>query len=259
MHSDVLTIERSGAFALLTLNRPKELNAINTDLLAALEEALDAIRAEKSIAAVILAGAGEKAFCAGADVQYMVHMDPIAAKHFSETGHRVMRKLASLPCLTIAAINGYAFGGGCELALACDIRVATPKSLFSLPEVSLGVIPGFGGTQRLPRLVGKGPAKEMLLTGCKITAERAWQIGLVNQVAEPEELMNRCTGLAQTAARNSGGAIALCKQAIDEGSEMELGQALAHETGLFALTFAQADQEERMRAFLEKRIPQYRA
>lgn len=237
--------------ALLTLNRPKALNALNEALLQELDEALCALQEEARV--IVITGSGEKAFAAGADISAMQAMSPKEAQHFSRAGQAVMNRIANLRPIVIAAVNGYALGGGCELAMACDIRIASEKARFGIPEVTLGVIPGFGGTQRLTRLVGTGRALELLATGANVKAEEALRIGLVNRVTEPENLMHVCEEMAQKIAGNSTGAIALGKQSILEGAEMDLQKALTHEASLFALTFAEADQKEGMSAFLEKR------
>ena len=257
MGSLILTEQKEWG-ALVTLNRPKALNALNTDVLRELDDVLARLNARKETQVVILTGSGEKAFAAGADIAAMREMTPGEARQFSAYGQAVMTRIAGMRAMVIAAVNGYALGGGCELAMACDIRIASTRAKFGIPEVTLGVIPGFGGTQRLSRLIGVGRALEMMATGGQINAEEALRMGLVNHVTEPEELLEVCEAMARKIAANSAGAIALGKQSIYAGSEMDLNRGLAHEAGLFALTFAHPDQREGMDAFLEKRSAQFK-
>lgn len=258
MESLVLT-EQKGWGALVTLNRPKALNALNTDVLRELDDVLTRLDTQRENRVVILTGSGEKAFAAGADIAAMRGMTPEEAKQFSTYGQAVMTRIAGMRAVVIAAVNGYALGGGCELAMACDIRIASTRAKFGIPEVTLGVIPGFGGTQRLSRLIGVGRALEMMATGGQITAEEALRMGLVNHVTEPGELLEVCEAMARKIAANSAGAVALGKQSIYAGSEMDLNRGLAHEAGLFALAFASPDQREGMDAFLEKRKAKFEA
>jgi len=243
--------------ATVTINRPEALNALNPNVLRQLGDALTNIEQEKDIKAIILTGAGNKAFVAGADIAAMQHMTPKQAKQFSAYGQSVLDRIAKMRTVVIAAVNGFALGGGCELAMACDIRIASSNAKFGIPEVSLGVIPGFGGTQRLVHLVGTGRAMELMATGSQITAEEAYRIGLVNRVTLPEELLRCCEDLARQIAGNSSNAIALGKQCVYAGIEMELARGLAFENSMFALSFADADQDEGMTAFLEKRKPHF--
>lgn len=255
---ETVLCERNGPIALVTINRPKALNALNPDVLRELYGTMEALDRAPEIRAVIITGAGEKAFVAGADIAAMSEMNPEAALVFSQTGHRTMNRIAAMGKPTIAAINGFALGGGCELAMACDIRIASTRARMGIPEVTLGVIPGFGGTQRLSRLVGVGMAMELLATGRQCKAEECERIGLVNRVVEPEVLMDTCMELTGRIAGNSAGAIALGKRSVIAGIEMDLGKALELEQQAFALTFAGQDQQEGMRAFLEKRKPCFR-
>ena len=258
MESLVLTEQKEWG-ALVTLNRPKALNALNTDVLRELDDILTRLDTQRETRVVVLTGSGEKAFAAGADIAAMREMTPEEAQQFSTYGQTVMSRISSMRAVVIAAVNGYALGGGCELAMACDIRVASRKAKFGIPEVTLGVIPGFGGTQRLSRLIGVGRAMEMMATGGQLTAEEALRMGLVNHVTEPEELPYLCESMARKIAANSAGAVALGKQSIHAGSEMDLNRGLAHEAGLFALAFASPDQREGMDAFLEKRKARFEA
>jgi enoyl-CoA hydratase len=239
--------------AVITLNRPKQLNALNSALLQELGAALDEVATRPEIAAVILTGSGEKAFAAGADIVEMANFSAMEARNFSEAGMKSITKLERLPQPTIAAVNGFALGGGCELAMACDIRIATVNAKFGQPEVNLGVTPGFGGTQRLPRLVGPAIAKELLFTGDLIGAERAYQIGLVNHVVQPEELMDKALEMAKKIASKGQLAVRMSKQGVNEGMQMDLDRALQYETELFGLSFSTEDQKEGMAAFVEKR------
>lgn len=250
---ELVLCEIENGIAQITINRPKALNALNGDVLKGLDIVLNDIIKNPDVKVVILTGAGEKAFVAGADIASMSNMTSAGAVSFSEYGQMVFNKIEGLRQVTIAAIDGYALGGGCELALACDIRVASPKSKMGLPEVSLGVIPGFGGTQRLLRLVGTGIAIEMLVTAKTVTAEEGFRIGLINHVTESGEVMAYSRVIAETISSNSTTAIALGKKAIYEGAEMDIDRGFTHETALFGLCFSTADQKEGMEAFLEKR------
>jgi len=239
--------------ALITLNRPHALNALNSALLRELGDVLDTIAADPTIQAVILTGAGEKAFAAGADISEMANFTAMQGREFSAAGMESITKLETIPQPTIAAINGFALGGGCEVVLACDIRLASTKAKFGQPEVNLGVTPGFGGTQRLPRLVGAGIAKELLFTGDVINATRAQEIGLVNHVYEPEELLEKAFEMARKIATKGQLAVRMSKQGVNEGLNMDLARALQYETELFGLSFSTDDQKEGMAAFLAKR------
>lgn len=244
---------KENAVAIVTINRPKALNALNPDVLRELYDTMDQLDGDSSVKAVIVTGAGEKAFVAGADIASMSTMTPEQALDFAKIGHRTMDRIAAMKKVTIAAINGFALGGGCELAMACDIRIASSKARMGIPEVTLGVIPGFGGTQRLSRLVGLGMAVELLATGRQVKADEAWAIGLVNRIVEPGELMASCLEMAQKIAGNSSTAIALGKETVCSGLETDLAHGLELEQKAFALAFATADQKEGMSAFLGKR------
>lgn len=251
--SEVVKYTIENGIAQVIIDRLKALNALNPEVLTALYDTMSELDKDLSVKVVILTGAGEKAFVAGADIASMSKMTSTEAKAFSELGQRTMDKVAAMRPFTIAAVNGYALGGGCELAMACDIRVASTKARFGIPEVTLGVIPGFGGTQRLPRLVGLGRAKELLATGRQAKADEACQIGLVNYVCEPEELLSYCMELAGRISKNSTSAIAYGKQAMAAGTEMDLANGLTLEASLFGVTFSTHDQAEGMDAFLSKR------
>lgn len=257
MKNNLVKYSRTDGCAVLTLDRPEALNAMNDDLILELIDCLEEIRQDKSVRLLVLTGQGEKSFCAGGDIAQMSRMDPEEAKAFSELGHRMTGLLASMPCVTVAAVNGYALGGGTEISLACDLRVASSNALFALPEVGLGIYPGFGGTQRLPRLVGTAYAKEIMFTAEKLTAEKAHRIGLVNEVVEQKDLLDYCRKLSEKISRNSANAVRLCKQSIDTGLEMTLDQGLAQEEVLFAELFHHPDQREGTGAFVEKRKPHF--
>lgn len=257
MDEKVVLLETEGKIAYITINRPKVLNAINNDVLDGLAEAIDAVEKNDDVSVVIIKGAGNKAFVAGADISILNSFDAFSGKEYCETGQNLYNRIESLGKAVIACINGFAFGGGCELAMACDIRVASEKSKFALPEVGLGVIPGFGGTQRLPRLVGVGNAKQMMFTGKPINAQKAKEIGLVNEVVEEEKLEEHCKQLGETIAGNSAVAIRFCKAATNEGMQMELQKAIAQEAVQFAVNFTSPDRVEGINAFMEKRKPNF--
>jgi enoyl-CoA hydratase len=243
--------------ATVTINRPKALNALNQEILTSLCDTMAELDQNSVVKIVILTGSGEKAFVAGADIAEIQSLSPVQAKQFAELGQRTMDKIANMRPFVIAAVNGFALGGGCELALACDIRIASNKAKLGIPEVTLGVIPGFGGTQRLPRLVGLGIAKELFATGRQVKAEEAKEIGLVNFVTEHEELMPFCMELAKRIAANSTSAIHLGKQSMNAGADISLSQALELEASLFGVAFSTSDQKEGMTAFLEKRAAEF--
>ncbi|MHB8585621.1 MAG: enoyl-CoA hydratase-related protein [Thermoplasmatota archaeon] len=252
-----LILEKNGPLATLTLNRPQALNALNATLLAELVEAVRDIGDDANLRAVIVTGAGDKAFAAGADIREMAGMGPDEAMRHARRGQDLVDALQGCGKVTIAAINGYALGGGTELALACDLRIASENALLGLPEVGLGVIPGFGGTQRLARLVGPGRAKELIFTGRRIPASEAERIGLVNRVVAREKLMDEARRLAEEILANGPRAVWLAKNAIDHGIETDLATGLALEREAFGLAFATMEQKEGMQAFLEKRKAQW--
>lgn len=246
-------LEKEGNIAILTINRPKALNALNTETLLELDTVIDIIEKDDDIYVVILTGSGEKAFVAGADITEMKDFNTIQGRKFSILGNKVFRKLETLEKPVIAAINGFTLGGGCELSMACDIRIATTKSKFGQPEVGLGITPGFGGTQRLARLVGMGMAKQLIYTGSIVKADEAYRIGLVNKIVEPEALMNDVRGMAKQIAANAPIAVKLCKSAINRGMQCDIDTALMYEAEVFGECFSTEDQNEGMTAFVEKR------
>ncbi len=245
--------ERSGAVATITIDRREKLNALNEQVIEELGAAFAAVRADAAARAVVLAGAGDKAFVAGADVGALARMDPRAGVRASRDGQETLRAIERFGKPVIAAVGGYALGGGCELALACHMRVASEDARFGLPEVGLGIMPGYGGTVRLARLVGMGRAIEMVLTGDPIDARRAEAIGLVNAVAPKAELMARATALAGRIARNAPVAVEMALASMVEAAESAMDQALAHEASLFGILASTDDMREGMAAFLEKR------
>lgn len=245
------------AVATLTFNRPEKLNALNAATLAALGRAFDDIAANDAIRVVILTGAGEKAFIAGADIDQIAEMSAVAGRDWGRLGQSLYSRIAAFEKPVIAAINGYALGGGLELAMACHIRIASQRARLGQPEIKLGVVPGWGGTQRLPRIVGRGRALEMLLCGDPVDAAEAHRIGLVNHVVAPEQLMEKAREIASRIIKNSPAAAALILQAVDRGLEMPLDAALAWEASQFGLSCATEDMKEGVRAFLGKREPRF--
>ena len=244
--------------AIVTINRPEALNAFTSDLLRELVSTFDRIAEDASIRAVILTGAGERSFVAGADIKEMAGLSQAEGRAFGELGHATPNRIAAMPQPVIAAVNGFAFGGGCELALACDFRIASDNAQFAQPEVSLGIPPGWGGSQRLPRLVGPGLAADLILTGRRIRADEALRIGLVNQVVPLADLLPTALDLAGQIARNSPMAVSSAKQLMRRAFDEPLDQGLSSEIDAFAAAFSTADQREGMAAFVEKRTPDYR-
>ncbi len=248
-----LRLETEGPVAVLTISRPKAMNALNSETLEELNQVLGEIEANDEIKVVILTGDGEKAFVAGADIAEMVNFTSAEGRAFGMRAAEPFFKLQNMRQVTIAAVNGFALGGGCEISMACDIRIASENAVFGQPETGLGIIPGFGGTQRLARLVGMGRAKEMIFTGSNIDAQEAYRIGLVNKVVPQEELMDAAKKLAGKIARNAGYAVSIAKAAINNGYDMDIKNAVEYEADLFGLTCSTHDKVEGMTAFLEKR------
>lgn len=257
MAYDNLSFEQDGAIGILTINRPKSLNALDPATLAELAACLETVRADDGVRCLILTGAGERAFVAGADISVMVSMSPLEGKKFAALGLGVARGLEELPIPVIAAVNGFALGGGIELALACDLIVAAHTAKFGQPEINLGVIPGFGGTQRLARRIGLPLARELIYTGDVIDAETAQRYGLVNRVVPAAACLDEAKTLARTLAGKPPVAIRQAKAAINAGSDMDLQNGCRFETEAFALSFSTADKAEGMSAFLEKRTPKF--
>ena len=254
--SELVRSERRGAVALLTLDRPDALNALDAPLLEALGAALAALARDPGVRALVVTGAG-RAFCAGADIEAMRRMDVLAAESFSRLGHRVLGALEDLPVPTLAAVNGFALGGGCELALACDFVYASAKARFGQPEVKLGLIPGFGGTSRLARRVGPAWAKEIVLGGEPLPAELAREIGLANRVFEPERLLEAALETAAGMAARGPVAVRLAKRVLQEGQDADVRVAHVLEQHAFATAFGSRDREEGLDAFLAKREPKF--
>ncbi|MCW8892727.1 MAG: enoyl-CoA hydratase-related protein [Deltaproteobacteria bacterium] len=248
-----LLLETDNHIALLTINRPEALNSLNPQTLDELSKMIVELEKSTEVKVVIITGAGEKAFVAGGDIAAMQPLMPMEARDVALKAQRLFNSIEFGNKIYLAAINGYALGGGCELAMACDIRIAVAGVKLGQPEVKLGIIPGWGGTQRLARLVGKGKAKELMMTGDMITAEEAQKIGLVNQIVKTSELLPEARKIATKIATKSQLAVRLIKEAVDNGLEMEINRSFTYEADLFGLCFAGQDQKEGMQAFLEKR------
>ena len=253
----LLTDEKDGVLT-LTLNRPKVMNSFSFELLRALKAQIDAIRFRPEIRVVIITGSGEKAFCAGADLKERATLTPLQVKEFIFTIRDLFSSIENLNKPVIAAVNGVALGGGTELALACDIRLASATASMGLTETRLAIIPGAGGTQRLPRLIGRGKAKELIFTGRRVPAEEALAIGLVNQVCEPDNLLEACQSMAAEICQTGPIAIEQAKYAINHGSETDLHTGLAIESNAYWVTIPTQDRLEGLAAFREKRKPVYR-
>jgi 3-hydroxypropionyl-coenzyme A dehydratase len=277
-----IQLESQGEVAILRINRPEALNAMNTDVISELSQTVDKIGADETIKVIIVTGAGEKSFCAGADISYMVDIDPITAEKYASSAQSVLNKIERLEKPVIGAINGYALGGGCELAMVCDIRIASSNAKLGQPEVTIGIPPGWGGTQRLMRLVGPAKAKELVFTGRMISAEEAFQLGLVNNVISlttednlpPEvttddkekqkernnqvakllnnKLMNECISMAKQIAKNSFNAVKVSKMLVNRGMDADLETGLRLEIYGWSLCFAHEDRKKMMSDFLNK-------
>ena len=276
-----IQLEPRGDIAIIKINRPEALNAVNTDVIAELSRAIDIVGADDATKAIIITGVGERSFCAGADIAYMVNIDPIKAERYASSAQAVLNKIERLEKPVIAAVNGFALGGGCELALACDIRIASGNAKIGQPEVTIGIPPGWGGTQRLARIVGPAKAKELIFTGKMITAEEAVQIGLINKVVnlEPEDqlqsqtsdetsnkkerdneearslnkkLIEECMALANQIAKNSFIAVKVSKMLINKSMDVDIDTGLRLEIYGWAMCFAHEDRQKMMSAFLSK-------
>lgn len=253
MNFQHLILEVKEGIAVLTFNRPKTLNALNAELLDELLNALNGLLTQEDVRVLVLTGAGEKAFVAGADITEIAQLNAVQAKLFSKKGHDAIGMLQNLPFPVIAAVNGFALGGGSEIALACDFIYASENAKFGLPEINLGIIPGFGGTQRLPRLIGKNMAKEMIFTGKMISADEAKALGLVNQVVKPESLMDEVMKTASLITKKGRVSLREAKQAINNGFDVDLKTGCELEINSFALCMASEDAKEGTTAFIEKR------
>ncbi len=252
-----VVVAREDAVAVVTIDRPEALNALDVATLTALRDRLAELAADSGVRAVVLTGAGEKAFAAGADIKYMSGLDIEQAKEWGALGHEAGRLLETMPKATIAAVNGFALGGGCELALACDIRFASTRAKLGQPEINLGIIPGWGGTQRLARATTLGFAKELIFTGRLVDADEALRRGLVDAVVEPEELLPRALETARLIASKSPVALAAAKAACNRALQGDHGANLAAEADTFSVLFESEDAKEGMTAFVEKREPRF--
>jgi len=253
-----IIFEKENGIATITFNRPKALNALSTDLIAELSRAADEVGEDEAVRVLILTGAGEKAFVAGADITELATYNSLQGKVFGKKGHEAFNKIEGLSIPVIAAVNGYALGGGCEIALTCDFIYAAENAMFGLPEITLGLMPGFGGTQRLPRLIGANMAKEMIYTGKMISAAEAHRIGLVNKVCPPGALMEEVKKTAAEIASRGKVSLRAAKQAVNRGMDVDLASGCAIEIDAFALCLASEDAREGTRAFLEKRKAEFK-
>jgi enoyl-CoA hydratase len=253
-----ILLEKKNSTAYVTVNRPKVLNALNGATIEELRAAFHELKHDASIRVVILTGAGEKAFVAGADIGELAKQDPVSGKEMALRGQNVLNLIENLGKPVIACVNGFALGGGCELALACTMRLASDNAKFGQPEVKLGILPGYGGTQRLPRLVGKGLAMQMVLSGEMITAAEAHRIGLVNDVTPAAELIPRAEAIAAKIIANAPLAVQYCMEAVNKGMEMTLAEGLFLEAALFGMCCATEDKKEGTAAFLEKRVAAFK-
>lgn len=254
-----IILEKENNLAILSINRPAALNALNKATLVEIRQAIDDVQADTNISALIITGSGSKAFVAGADIAYMQPLSAPEGREFSDYGEKTFRMIELMEKPVIAAINGFALGGGCELAMACDIRLAAENALFGQPEVGLGVIPGFGGTQRLPRLIGEGRAKELIFSADTINAAEAYRLGLVNHIYPTQELMEQAKKLAQKISSKAPLAVGYAKYAIGRGIQVDLDTSMGIESDMFGMCSSTMDQKEGMKAFLEKRKPVFQA
>ena len=258
MAYETIIFETEGNVGIIKFNRPKALNAINPDMLSETQDALNKVEADPAIKVLVLTGEGDKAFVAGADISHMVKLNPLGSRQFAREGHELGFRLESLPIPVIACVNGFALGGGTELAMASDFIYASEKAKFGQPEINLGVMPGFGGTQRLPRLVGKGMAKELCMTGVIISAQEAKEIGLVNKVFPPDKLWEETMKTAQLIATKGKVSLRGVKECIDRGYDLDLRDGCCMEIDAFALCATSPDREDGMTAFLDKRKPEFK-
>jgi enoyl-CoA hydratase len=258
MADDTVLVERDGAVLVITINRPKVLNALDAATLAGLDRAIETARRDEGVRAVVVTGAGDRAFVAGADINELAAQTPVDGREHARRGQALFDRIERLGKPVIAAVNGFALGGGCELAMACTIRLAADTAKFGQPEINLGLIPGYAGSQRLPRLVGRGRALELLLTGAPIAADEAWRIGLVNKVVPAAQLMADSRALAQTLAAKAPVAVRYILEAAAGGLDMAFEDAQDYEATLFGLVATTDDMREGTRAFLDKRKPEFK-
>ena len=258
MGSEFISEERRESFAIIRLNRPEKFNALSREMIFALSEIFANLESQTDLRAIVLTGAGDRSFCAGTDIGELGGLDKDGAREVSERGQALCNQIESCGMPVIAAVNGIAAGGGCELALACHLRIASADAQFSLPETKLGIIPGYGGTQRLAREIGHGRALEMILTGRTVSAAEALRFGLINSIVSAGDLLAKAESLAREIANLAPLAIRACLEAVTRGAELPLLEGLALEAKLFASLFASDDVREGTRAFLEKRSPVFR-
>ncbi len=253
-----ILLKKEEGIGFITLNRPQNLNALDRAMVEEISAAIDLVAADDEIKVVVLTGAGDKAFVAGGDIGFMQELTALEARAFARFGQGVLRKMENLPKPIIAAINGFCLGGGCELAMACDFSIASDRAKFGQPEVGLGVTAGFGGTQRLPRLIGMNKARQLLYTGDTIDAQEAARIGLVNETVPHEDLMNHVISMARRIISKGQMAVRFTKAALNEGMQTDIDRGMIIESDIFGLCFSTEDQKEGMKAFLEKRKPQFK-
>jgi len=258
MSYENIVFEKKGAIAYVTVNRPKVLNALNMATMEELRSAFTDVKEDRAVRVAIMTGAGEKAFIAGADIGELAKHDAVSAKEYTHRGQSVLDLMENLGKPVIACINGFALGGGCEIAMACTMRLASENAKLGQPEVKLGIMPGYGGTQRLPRLVGKGVAMQLVLSGDMISAQEAYRIGLVNEVVAAAELIPRAEAIAQKILANAPLAVQYAMEAVNKGMEMTLAEGLCLEAALFGVCCATEDKKEGTTAFLEKRQAQFK-
>jgi enoyl-CoA hydratase len=258
MAYDFLSLEQDGAVVVVTINRPAVLNALSEAVLREIESAFDALAADEGVRAIVLTGAGEKAFVAGADIKELAAQTPVTGRETAKRGQRLFSRIEQLGKPVIAAINGFALGGGCELALACTFRFAADTARIGLPEITLGILPGYGGSVRLPRLIGKARAMEMILTGKPVNADEAFRVGLVNRVVPAASLVDEAKAFAAELAAKAPIALRYAMQSVARGLEMPEDEALELEATLFGLVSSTADMREGTKAFLEKRKPVFK-
>jgi len=258
MSYENIVFEKKGAIAYVTVNRPKVLNALNMATMEELRSAFTDVKEDRAVRVAIMTGAGEKAFIAGADIGELAKHDAVSAKEYTHRGQSVLDLMENLGKPVIACINGFALGGGCEIAMACTMRLASENAKLGQPEVKLGIMPGYGGTQRLPRLVGKGVAMQLVLSGDMISAQEAYRIGLVNEVTTPTELIPRAEAISQKIIANAPLAVQYAMEAVNKGMEMTLAEGLYLEAVLFGVCCATEDKKEGTTAFLEKRAAQFK-
>lgn len=252
-----ILITKENGIGIVTVNRPESLNAMNKDVIIELISKIEGLLSEGDIRVIIITGSGEKAFIAGADIKLMQKMNKSEAYEFANLGHKLANTIENSDKPVIAAVNGFALGGGSEIALACHIRVASDNAVFAQPEVKIGLLPGWGGTQRLPRIVGKGLANELIITGRNVTAQEALKIGLVNRVVSKEELINTCVDIAKLIIKNSPNAVSESIKLINISSGTELNKGLSREAEEFSELFETEETTEGLTAFVEKRPPKY--